>query len=189
MHSGVSGSNRCRAYWTFVAHRAVESSSSNARRPTRGASGPHRCEPHGSCWSRRGCGRRLVWPWCALAPPRNACWRRCTAKCSKRLKTGAPGWDRTSDPWLRRPILYPLSYGRVTAEYTPAGRTRAADVRSERLMALPVASERAVKAREQTPSSDDRVGSPRRRIHDVLSTRPGDLTIIQALQRPSRMTE
>jgi hypothetical protein len=24
----------------------------------------------------------------------------------------APGWDRTSDPWLRRPILYPLSYGR-----------------------------------------------------------------------------
>ena len=26
---------------------------------------------------------------------------------------GAPGWDRTSDPWLRRPVLYPLSYGRA----------------------------------------------------------------------------
>lgn len=29
---------------------------------------------------------------------------------------GAPGWDRTSDPWLRRPVLYPLSYGRVAEE-------------------------------------------------------------------------
>jgi hypothetical protein len=29
---------------------------------------------------------------------------------------GAPGWDRTSDPWLRRPILYPLSYGRTSKE-------------------------------------------------------------------------
>jgi hypothetical protein len=26
---------------------------------------------------------------------------------------GAAGWDRTSDPWLRRPILYPLSYSRI----------------------------------------------------------------------------
>ena len=26
---------------------------------------------------------------------------------------GAAGWDRTSDPWLRRPILYPLSYSRA----------------------------------------------------------------------------
>jgi hypothetical protein len=26
---------------------------------------------------------------------------------------GAAGWDRTSDPWLRRPILYPLSYSRT----------------------------------------------------------------------------
>ena len=25
---------------------------------------------------------------------------------------GAPGRNRTCDPWLRRPILYPLSYGR-----------------------------------------------------------------------------
>jgi hypothetical protein len=28
-------------------------------------------------------------------------------------ENGAAGWDRTSDPWLRRPILYPLSYSRV----------------------------------------------------------------------------
>ncbi len=25
---------------------------------------------------------------------------------------GAPGRNRTCDPWRRRPILYPLSYGR-----------------------------------------------------------------------------
>jgi hypothetical protein len=25
---------------------------------------------------------------------------------------GAPGWDRTSNPCLRRAVLYPLSYGR-----------------------------------------------------------------------------
>ena len=28
---------------------------------------------------------------------------------------GAAGGDRTHDPWLRRPILYPLSYSRVCA--------------------------------------------------------------------------
>ena len=28
---------------------------------------------------------------------------------------GAAGGDRTHDPWLRRPILYPLSYSRVLA--------------------------------------------------------------------------
>ena len=26
---------------------------------------------------------------------------------------GAAGGDRTHDPWLRRPILYPLSYSRT----------------------------------------------------------------------------
>ena len=26
---------------------------------------------------------------------------------------GATGGDRTHDPWLRRPILYPLSYSRI----------------------------------------------------------------------------
>src|SRR5690606_18795968 len=31
---------------------------------------------------------------------------------------GAPGWDRTSGPWLRRPILYPLSYGRTTCPHS-----------------------------------------------------------------------
>src|SRR5262249_41629271 len=33
-------------------------------------------------------------------------------------KNGAPGGIRTHDPWLRRPILYPLSYGRDEAQYT-----------------------------------------------------------------------
>ena len=28
-------------------------------------------------------------------------------------KGGAPGWDRTIDSRFRRPVLYPLSYGRV----------------------------------------------------------------------------
>src|SRR5215208_7110538 len=28
-------------------------------------------------------------------------------------KLGAAGGDRTHDPWLRRPILYPLSYSRI----------------------------------------------------------------------------
>jgi hypothetical protein len=27
--------------------------------------------------------------------------------------SGAAGGDRTHDPWLRRPILYPLSYSRT----------------------------------------------------------------------------
>ena len=29
---------------------------------------------------------------------------------------GAAGGDRTHDPWLRRPILYPLSYSRNVAQ-------------------------------------------------------------------------
>ena len=28
------------------------------------------------------------------------------------MVSGAAGGDRTHDPWLRRPILYPLSYSR-----------------------------------------------------------------------------
>jgi cytochrome c5 len=35
------------------------------------------------------------------------------AGASQLLRVGAPGRSRTYDPWLRRPILYPLSYGRV----------------------------------------------------------------------------
>ena len=34
-----------------------------------------------------------------------------TAESLTRL--GAPGWDRTSNPCLRRAVLYPLSYGRL----------------------------------------------------------------------------
>lgn len=29
------------------------------------------------------------------------------------VRIGAPGWDRTSNPCLRRAVLYPLSYGRT----------------------------------------------------------------------------
>src|SRR4029079_14212339 len=38
--------------------------------------------------------------------------------------TGAPGGIRTHDPWLRRPILYPLSYGRDEVQYTRPSRRR-----------------------------------------------------------------
>ena len=37
---------------------------------------------------------------------------------------GAAGGDRTHDPWLRRPILYPLSYSRIAvgvSDYLTAG--------------------------------------------------------------------
>ena len=37
-----------------------------------------------------------------------------SGNCGKRL-IGAAGGDRTHDPWLRRPILYPLSYSRPRA--------------------------------------------------------------------------
>jgi hypothetical protein len=30
------------------------------------------------------------------------------------FNSGAAGGDRTHDPWLRRPILYPLSYSRMS---------------------------------------------------------------------------
>ena len=32
---------------------------------------------------------------------------------------GAAGGDRTHDPWLRRPILYPLSYSRNAVGWSP----------------------------------------------------------------------
>ena len=43
----------------------------------------------------RSSGLEIVWLICVkLGPP------------------GAPGWDRTTDQRFRRPLLYPLSYGR-----------------------------------------------------------------------------
>jgi hypothetical protein len=30
-----------------------------------------------------------------------------------RVRSGASGWDRTSNPCLRRAVLYPLSYRRI----------------------------------------------------------------------------
>ena len=37
---------------------------------------------------------------------------------------GAPGWDRTSNPCLRRAVLYPLSYGRDVSCVDNGGRRR-----------------------------------------------------------------
>jgi hypothetical protein len=44
-----------------------------------------------------------------MQPHGNAGWR----KREELDLSGAAGGDRTHDPWLRRPILYPLSYSRV----------------------------------------------------------------------------
>jgi hypothetical protein len=43
---------------------------------------------------------------------------------TRRTIIGAAGGDRTHDPWLRRPILYPLSYSRKR-HIVPARRPRA----------------------------------------------------------------
>src|SRR6476620_2723015 len=46
-----------------------------------------------------------------------ACWKLQTYiayTLPHKHQAGAAGGDRTHDPWLRRPILYPLSYSRVT---------------------------------------------------------------------------
>jgi hypothetical protein len=48
--------------------------------------------------------------------------KNATAKGGE-LEFGAAGGDRTHDPWLRRPILYPLSYSRTSmndADYLTA---------------------------------------------------------------------
>jgi hypothetical protein len=41
---------------------------------------------------------------------------------ARRSNPGAPGWNRTSGPWLRRPILYPLSYGRYSVSVARGAR-------------------------------------------------------------------
>ncbi len=62
----------------------------------------HAFEPYG----RTGCPRNASLD--LLNTNKNA-----TAKGGK-LEYGAAGGDRTHDPWLRRPILYPLSYSRIS---------------------------------------------------------------------------
>ena len=55
------------------------------------------------------------------------CGRRFPADCAAEgdeVECGAAGGDRTHDPWLRRPILYPLSYSRTAwneLDYHTAG--------------------------------------------------------------------
>ena len=51
------------------------------------------------------------------------------------VKAGAAGWNRTSDPWLRRPILYPLSYSRAVWVLRKSGKDtgfRSGSPRSDR---------------------------------------------------------
>jgi hypothetical protein len=43
------------------------------------------------------------------------------SESAKSLGNGAPGRNRTCDPRLRRPMLYPLSYGRVSSLYEVTG--------------------------------------------------------------------
>src|SRR5689334_2957385 len=38
------------------------------------------------------------------------------------VECGTPGGIRTPDPWFRRPMLYPLSYGRVANRLGTRGR-------------------------------------------------------------------
>ena len=73
------------------------------------------------------CRRRRLWrPRCPVlrAQTRMSC--RIPHLASKRGKVaGAPGWDRTSNPCLRRAVLYPLSYGRrgrIVASRSASGR-------------------------------------------------------------------
>lgn len=52
---------------------------------------------------------------------------------------GAPGWDRTSNPCLRRAVLYPLSYGRICgslAAVEHGQRTNASAGKSRRIPRL-----------------------------------------------------
>jgi hypothetical protein len=54
------------------------------------------------------------------------------------LILGAPGWDRTSNPCLRRAVLYPLSYGRIRA----TGPLSTKSAKRETVGAEPIESER-----------------------------------------------
>jgi len=51
---------------------------------------------------------------------------------------GAPGWDRTSNPWLRRPVLYPLSYGRSMERRDSSRRVRGFFARPQRQRDIPL---------------------------------------------------
>ena len=57
-----------------------------------------------------------------------------------RSTTGAPGGIRTHDPWFRRPMLYPLSYGRLRSNYNPSDLLcRAINIRLIPELSLPLA--------------------------------------------------
>lgn len=106
-------------------------------------------------------------------------WSRRTAEaCSRfnvparamtRRKTlGAPGWDRTSNPCLRRAVLYPLSYGRIEAE------ANAAAGKSHRIQRL----------RSRVHAGDAGEGSPEVSQPPLLAPRTGvGLIILRYLRR------
>ena len=51
---------------------------------------------------------------CRLQPANCTGEKQRSKEIAKTLtRLGAPGWDRTSNPCLRRAVLYPLSYGRI----------------------------------------------------------------------------
>ena len=50
---------------------------------------------------------------CQLQFSCNETMRRTEKTAESLTRLGAPGWDRTSNPCLRRAVLYPLSYGRL----------------------------------------------------------------------------
>ena len=58
--------------------------------------------------------------------PSHACLRTSAGAGSRGGIIGAPGWDRTSNPCLRRAVLYPLSYGRSVDDSISAPRAASA---------------------------------------------------------------
>ncbi len=67
---------------------------------------------------------------------------------------GAAGGDRTHDPWLRRPILYPLSYSRnaeliLVVRQTTGGCLALADASQHQRWILTVAAQAARRSANQ----------------------------------------
>ena len=89
------------SYWTKVGLPMTSSCSTRSYKSGRtttitiGHMGPSTAKPHTNDWSQKP------------EPKRYRRLRTLQKRC------GAPGRSRTCDPRLRRPVLYPLSYGRV----------------------------------------------------------------------------
>ena len=78
-------------------------------------------------WTRRTCLRAPKGPyeWQSRTWSRSSGFDRGSEDLEDfRRFIGAPGWDRTSNPCLRRAVLYPLSYGRDGVPILPADARR-----------------------------------------------------------------